>query len=398
MITTYRRNTLALFIALAVPAHALAQGLQTGPEVLRGGQNLVQVNPSDASYDPNEIQRSSVWNASGEANANQNSIGGLPSVDVYEEVPKREGIVDVRFTVKADGSVADVELLGGFYDDEFRQLALDGIASTSFHAPMAGETAIDWPAYTMRVVQRAPIMPAMSPELVPEIQRVVELLTARNFAEAETLVTDLLATRAQTLFDYAILQDQLASIYLGTERPHEALVALRNATQSSTAVSPQSRPDSRLSIQEERYPEEYLLPELYVSALEKKFLVAAALNQTGEALNTAAAIDARGEPGSATTTQADAIRAKLAGEEPIGSQIRLVNGNWIFETSTRRVFGVTGVQGQVDYVDIACEDSRRRRMAFTNDSEFGLPASWQNCKLEFHGADGAQFLLYEYLN
>jgi hypothetical protein len=52
----------------------------------------------------------------------------------------------------------------------------------------------------------------------------------------------------------------------------------------------------------------------------------------------------------------------------------------------------------VDYVDIACKDSRRRRMAFTNDSEFGLPASWQNCKFEFHGADGAQFLLYEYLN
>jgi hypothetical protein len=269
-----------------------------------------------------------------------------------------------------------------------------------FHAPMAGDTAVDWPAYPMRIIQRAPIMPALSPDLGPELQRLVELITNKNHAEAETLVTELLVGKAQTLFDYAVLQDQFASIYLGTERPHESLVALRNATASSTAVSPPSRPDSRLAIQEERYPEEFLLPDLYLKALERRFLVAAALNQTGEALNTFAAIEARGEvpADSEMRGQADAIRAKLATEEPIGSQIKLVQGSWIYEASTRRIFGFTGLQGQVDYVDIACGDNRRRRMAFTNDSEFGLPASWQDCKLEFHGTDGSQFLLYEYLN
>jgi hypothetical protein len=263
---------------------------------------------------------------------------------------------------------------------------------------MAGETAIDWPAYPMRIILRAPILPSMSPELQPEVERVIGMLNAKNYMEAETTVNDLLANKAQTLFDYALLQDQLASIYLGTERPHEALVAMRNATSDSTAIAPPSQPGSRLQIQEERYPDEYLLPALYVSALEKRFLVAAALNQTGEALNVLAAIDARGDVIDGIRTQAEAIRTKLASEEPIGSQIKLVNGSWTFETSTRRVFGFTGLQGQVDYVDIACGDNRRRRMAFANDSEFGLPASWENCKLEFHGADGAQFLLYEYLN
>ncbi|MEY4641166.1 MAG: hypothetical protein RLZZ227_1160 [Pseudomonadota bacterium] len=397
--TLYRRAGLAFFLALA-SSHAAAQALQTGPEFLRGGEYLIQVNRGDTSFDPNEIQRSSIWGTD-EVRNNRGGRGiNISGADVYEEPPEREGIVDVEFTVKADGSVADVELVGGFYDEEFKQAALDGIATTTFDPPKAGDTPVDWPHYSMRIVLRAPILPAMTPELVPEIQQVIDLLTAKNYAEAETLAKDLLANRAQTLFDYAVLQDQLASVYAGMERPFEALVALRNATQGSKAVPPQSQPNSRLAIQEERYPDEYLLPDLYLKALERKFLVAASLNQTGEALNTFALLEARKglAADSSIRTQAEAIRAKLASEEPIGAQIRLVNGSWTYETSTRRVFGFTGLQGQVDSVDIACKDSRRRRMTFTNDSEFGLPASWQDCKLEFHGADGAQFLLYEYLN
>ncbi len=399
MTTSYRRKTLVLVLAAALPGFAGAQALQTGPELLRGGQYLVQPNVGDSAYDPNEVQRSSVWGTgeNRDSQQGQSGRGPMPGADVYE-VPEREGIVDVRFTVKADGSVSDVELLGGFYDDKFRQEALDGIATSTFNPPMAGDAAIDWPDYRMRVVLRAPILPSVSPELAPELERVTQMLVAKNYGEAETVITDLLATKAQTLFDYALLQDQLASVYLGTERPHEALTALRNATSDSKAIPPESRPDSRLQIQEERYPDEYLLPDLYRAALARRFAVAAAMNQTGEALSVAAIIESRGDVPADLAAQAETIRTKLASEDPIGSQIKLVQGSWTYEVSTRRIFGFTGLQGQVDYVDIACGDNRRRRMAFANDTEFGLPASWEDCKLDFHGADGAQFLLYEYLN
>jgi hypothetical protein len=265
---------------------------------------------------------------------------------------------------------------------------------------MAGETAIDWPALDMRIILRGPFLPALSAGLAPELERLVLLLTDKNYAEVEPLVKELLATKAQTLFDYAVLQDQLASVYMNTERLHEALVAMRNATASSKAVTNLNQANTRLGADSDDYPDEYLLPQVYGKALEKRFLIALALNQTGEALNLFADIDARSAVAadSPMRAQADAIRAKLATEEPIGSQIKLVQGNWTFEASTRRIFGVTGLQGQVDYIDIACNDGRRRRMAFTNDSEFGLPASWENCKLEFKGSEGSQFLLYEYLN
>jgi hypothetical protein len=380
MLTPFRRNTLAIVIAVA-PALAGAQSLQTGPDLVRAGQYLEQINRSDDSFDPNEIQ------LRGEA---------VNEAEIFE-VPDREAIVDVRFTVKADGSVGDVELLGGFYDDEFRQQALDGIASTVFDPPKAGDAAVDWPNYRMRVIQRAPILPSVSPELAPELERVTALLLAKNYSEAEPLVNDLLATKAQTLFDYALLQDQLASLYVGTERPHEALMALRNATADSKAVPPPPQSDSRLVARADQYPNEFLIRELYLKALERKFAVAAALNQTGEAVSIAERLEALGSISPTVRDQADQIIAKLATEDPIGAQIKLVNGSWIYDVSTRRIFGMTGLTGQVDYVDIACGDNRRRRMPFTNDSEFALPASWEDCRLEFLGADGATFLLYEYL-
>ena len=319
MIATYRRNILALFITAALPGFAAAQSLQTGPELLRGGQYLVQVNRADASYDPNEVQRSLMLGTDEVRSGQQVNVGGfqpanLPGAAVYDEVPEREGLIDVKFTVKADGSVSDVELVDGFYDETFRDEALAGIANSVFHPPMAGETAVDWPAYEMRVILRAPIMPSVSPELAPELERVTGLLVNKNYAEAETVLTELLATKAQTLFDYALLQDQLASAYIGTERPHAALVALRNATSDSTAIAPPSRPDSRLARQEESYPEDYLLPELYRKALERRFSVAAALNQTGEALAIIDELDAGGDVPDGLATQADAIRSNLANE------------------------------------------------------------------------------------
>ncbi len=398
MITIHRRRALALLFA-AVPGFAAAQGLQTGPELLRGGQYLVQPNRADKAYDPNEVQRATILGTDAVRDG-QNTAGGLnlAGAAVYDEVPDREGIIDVRFTVKADGKVSDVELIGGFYDEDFRKVALDSLANAEFDPPKAGTANVDWPKYALRIFQRAPILPSVSPEIASELERVSKLLVDKKYAEAETAIEDLLATKAQTLFDYALLQDQLASAYVGSERPHAALVALRNATADAAAVAPQSRPDSRLQIQEERYLEEFLLPELYVKALQRRFALAAALNQTGEALNTIAAIDARGEVPAELAAQAETIRAKLATEEPIGSQVKLVDGSWTYEVSSRRIFGMTGLQGQVDFVDIACNEGRRRRMAFANDSEFALPASWENCKLEFLGNDGASFLLYEYLN
>jgi hypothetical protein len=381
MKSNFHRTTLAIgcILALGMQTQVLAQGLQSGPDFLRGGEYLTQINKGDETYDPYEIQRSFTFN--------------------FDE-PTREGIVDVKFDVKADGSVENVEVLGGFYDEQFREQAVNGITGTVFTPATAAGAAIDWPNMEMRIILRGVFLPAMTADMSEDFARLVKLNSDKNFVEAEALANLLLTTKAHSLFDYALLQDQLASTYMGTERVHEALIAMRNATSSSKAVSPQTLANTRLGLNVDSYLDDYLLPEMYIAAMSKRLLIALAMNQTGEALN---AYDAITERSPAATDdpfkeQIELVRTTLASENPVGSQIKLVQGKWIFETSTRKVFGVTGLTGQVDSIDISCDGAVKRRMVFTNDTEFGLPAAWENCKLEFQGTDGSTFNLYEYLN
>jgi hypothetical protein len=208
----------------------------------------------------------------------------------------------------------------------------------------------------------------------------------------------LLAEQARSLFDYALLHDQLASAYIGSGKLHEALLASRNATSSSKAVPRLISPYSMLGPNLERYIDDYLSPDFFVAALEKRLWLAFTLNQTGEALATYADIESRMTVTDAYLfkPQIEQLRVALAGAEPIGSIAKLIQGKWTFITSSRRVFGVAGRNGQVDYIDVVCDDSVKKRMVFSASTEFSLPPGWKNCSLEFHGASGSQFTLYEY--
>lgn len=380
---------MALTLAMQVPA--FAQGLQNGPAFLSGGQFTGQIGKDDATYDPYELAHGFLMNY---------IRAQAPDSDVPFQPPsEREGLLDVRLTVKADGTVDNVEVLGGFYDDAFREQALSDLGASTFTPATAGGTPIDWPALDMRVISRGPFPPGVSPEVKAGLEKLIALNAEKNYAEAEELVVKALANEARTLFDYAVLQEQLAVIYMNTDRPHEALIAIRNATSSSKAAPP-VLPDGTTPDNADAYIDDYLVPDMFNVGLERRAVLALSLNQAGEALNTFAELEKRGAVAadSPLRNQMEQVKTRLASEEPVGSLVKLVQGKWIFETSTRKVFGVTGLQGQVDFIDIACAGSVKKRMVFTNDTEFGLPASWQDCKLEFHGTDGSQFNLYEYLN
>jgi hypothetical protein len=389
---TDRTLTAAIVLALGTQTPAFAQSLQNGPDFLRAGQYVGQINKGDSTYDPYELAYGFVLNY-------RDPDAQLTTTLAYD-VPEQEGILDLRLRVKADGTVDNVEVLGGFYDDDFREKALSDIANSVFTPATAGGEAIDWPALEMRIISRGPFLPGISADVKGKFEQVLKLNAGKQFAEAEKLATEALTEDARTLFDYALLEDQLATSYMGTDRLHEALIAMRNATSSSKGAPPLLQGTSRINKESDQYIDDYLLPDLFATGLEKKVLIALAINQTGEALNAFDELESR-RPLAADSPlrlQMEQVKTKLAGEDPVGSLVKLVQGKWIFETSTRRVFGVTGLQGQVDFIDIACDGSVKKRMVFTNDTEFGLPASWQNCNLEFHGTDGSQFNLYEYLN
>jgi hypothetical protein len=194
----------------------------------------------------------------------------------------------------------------------------------------------------------------------------------------------------------------LATIYAETERLPEALVASRLATMRSPAVLP--APDAGPEALAASFPNEFLTPDLHFSAQRKHFILALLANQTGEALaihadmqEEAARLGQEAELAD-VARQVDTLKTVLASDGEVGSAIKLVDGSWHYTMSNRRIFGVTGLDGRVDFIDVNCANSVKRRMVFQNDSEWRIPESWGQCVLEFRGRDNSRFNLYEYLN
>jgi hypothetical protein len=357
-------------------ARTYAQGLVTGPRLTGPVAGYQLQDAGEPGYDPYLIKR---------------------EVSLRTP-PEREYLVDFRIDVDARGTVGNIRVLGGMYDDAFLTEATAAVQGSMFDPAMQGGEAMVWRNLDFRVLGRGPFLPGITESLREDYTAALQLVSDANLAEAEAVFLRLQKEQASRLFEYALLQDQLATIYMAGERMHEGLVAARNATGTSEPIQP-----PRVVRGNREVPPQYLPPELYVPALRRRFLLAVSLNQIGEAMAVYSQLQTLEAAGQAEAT-ADLegvyrqMEIALAAEAPIGSIAKIVGGKWRFTTSSRHIFGVTGLSGKIDSIDITCDGNERRRMVFTNDSEFALPASWQNCTLDFLGEDGSQVTLYEYLN
>jgi hypothetical protein len=361
----------------------LAQAVQRGPDFEIGGFRIFQLNDGDSRFDPYVVQQDFNYGA---------------------EIPQREGLIDVRLTVTADGTVTNVENLGGFYDENFLKEAMQGITGTTFNPATEGEQPVQWTQFDMRILLRGMFAAGIKEERKQDYATLLEMISASRFEEAESFAMELLKEKTTLLFEYAYLQDQLATIYMDTGRLHEALVASRHATALTKPVVPVVRADSRMKFSDDFYPAEFLPAASYISALRKRVLIALASNQTGEALRSYELLVPKVELTGDKTLLADLqpkideLKQALASDQQIGSVIKLVQGVWIYPLSNRRTVGVTGLQGKVDFLDIDCKGATKRRLPFQNESEWKIPESWGTCSLEFRGEPDSQFTMYEFLD
>jgi hypothetical protein len=365
-----------LAFASIFPAMVHAQSLATGPRVTGVAEGFLLQDANEPGYNPYLLKR---------------------EVSLRTP-PEREYLVDFRVNVDAGGKVGNIRVTGGMYDDASLGEATTAVQATAFEPATQGGDAVEWRNLDIRILGRGPFLPSITEALREDYTAALQLVTDGSFTEAESAFMDLQKAKAARLFEYALLQDQLATIYMANDRMHEGLVAARHATTASEPIQP-----PRVVRGNREVPPQFLPTELYVPALRRRFLLTVSLNQIGEAMDVYAQLEMLKEAGQDRATADLAgvyqqMSSALAAETPIGSIVRIVNGKWSFVTSSRHIFGVTGLEGRVDYIDIACEGNARRRMAFTNDSEFALPSSWEHCTLEFIGEDGSQLTLYEYLN
>jgi len=373
-----------LLFTLGLSPLASAQ-LQTAPVFAGSEAGLSLLDASDPYYHPYLLQFTPPPPA------------GPPGRPVP---PLREAIIDVHLDIRADGSVDDVEFLEGFYDSSVERMLRVPLEDMKFQPATAGGEAVEYKQLDIRVLLRGGYPAGVTEEMRTELVALGELIIARDLPAAERFANNLIEDDAVRLFELALVKDQLASVYAEEGKVHEAILASRLATGRTRVVMPTDAPP----VEGAEFPATFLTPDLHFDAQRRHFIVSLLGNQTGEALATwdelqlQAAELGKQDLLAEIAPRVEQLQALLNSEEPVGSAVKLVDGHWEFIMSNRRIFGVTGLQGQVDYIDVACGTSPKRRLPFQNDSEFRIPDSWGKCNLEFEGRDGSQFNLYEYLN
>ncbi|MDT8399415.1 MAG: energy transducer TonB [Pseudomonadales bacterium] len=336
------------------------------------------------------------------ASAQEADISGLLIPERISETPspvsspEREALVHLRYTVKADGSTSDIEILDGFYNALFADAATKAVATWTYKPATLNGKAIDWlnNEYVMAFRLPGEEEASISPPVMAGYNQIIELMSADKNEQAIEKLEAMLSDKntVKTLFDHAFLNDALSAANLGASRFHQALAASKRATvvpgriRSTISAPAVNSGDSQ----------DLLTEDLMEGALRKRFFLSATLNQSLDALETFDRLQSQVTvpADDLIREQAAAIRQRLVSPDALGLVAGLVDTHWSY-LPARRIFAVTDVKGQLASIDVHCQ-RRNAQLAFESDVEWALPDSWGDCSLTFNGDAGTEFTLYEF--
>jgi hypothetical protein len=307
---------------------------------------------------------------------------------------RNDQLIVADMTVKKDGSVGDVDVVTGFYDDEYRAHAVVALGRLRFRPATSDGTPVDFYGWRFVLTTRRTFMTATHPGFQGEYAKVDALSQAGNFAAAEAEVQDLIKHKIATVFEYAFLNEALVTLYLKLERPYDALRASRNATLRSGHMEIEYFAGTRIKANDPNWP--YFLPkDLLVKALRQRFAIAASLERFGEANATYAelrSVDdlADDDP---IAMRAKELESRSRSPEPLLVRGKIEQGEWEF-SPTRRLLSIQAAPGAIHAVDIKCRLHKESR-PFDPDHDLRLPPPWGACTLAFGGDEGTDIQLKE---
>lgn len=299
----------------------------------------------------------------------------------------REALVVLRYTVKANGETADVEVVEGFTDQFFNQAAVSTVQGWRFTPGTNNGEAIDFLNQYHVLALRPTEVAAISPEVVEAYQSLSKQLDSDEFQEVATQAESLLqGNTVHTVLDYAFLNELLASAYIGLAQNARALAAIQRATLAISPLDAESAPLNVLPV------------EMLEVALRKRFVLAASLNQAQDAMRAFQRLETLGMldgNDGALREQAAALQARLESTEPLGLIAGLDGNSWRY-SPRHRIVAVTEVSsGDLDSLNVRCQ-RRTLQLDFEEGVEWNLPPALGQCELEFLGEPGTQFTLYEF--
>jgi hypothetical protein len=306
----------------------------------------------------------------------------------------RDQLIVIDMTVKKDGSVGDIDVVTGFYTNEYRAHAVLALGRLRLRPATSDGVAVDFYGWRFVLTSRKTFMTSTHPGFQSEYAKVGELTQAGDFAAAEAEVQDLIKHKITTVFEYAFLNEALVPLYMKLDRPYDALRASRNATLRSGHIETEYFAGTRIKANDPNWP--YFLPkDLLVNALRQRFAVAASLERFGEAdatFNELLSLDQLADDDPVAVRAQDLERLSRS-PEPLLVHGKIEQGQWEF-SPTRRLLSIQTAPGAIHTLDIKCRLHRESRQ-FDGDHDLRLPPPWGPCTLTFAGDEGTDIQLKE---
>lgn len=300
-----------------------------------------------------------------------------------------EGWVQFNYTVEADGTLSNVEILSASPKRTFEKEALRAFQKWSFKpatidgVPVRSCNNEAMFRFAMGKSDGSGQRIGAERRFIKKYKKVQQLIRERSFEEALTVTDEMLETDGLNLYELANLHNVRGVIFGALGRTEEASSALKKAT---------------------TFDGKYLNKKVVAGVFDDLFVHQVGLQDYQSALETyekRLELD-KGEPSPAIVKVAEQLRALKEADTPFSVVGNLEpyktddakNGSWYFNL-LRREIGLIPVKGKPERLRIAC-DKNSAEMDFNADQTWKVPESWGDCKVFVYGAPGAEFQLVQY--
>ncbi len=293
-----------------------------------------------------------------------------------------ETFVIARYTVKADGTTDDIEIVGGLTNPFVENPIKDSIAGWTYTPGTVNGAPADF--LNQEYIFRGKISEtlASSPDFQEEYEELDAMLAAQDYAAAERKTRGLFRENVHTVLDYAVTNYMLSRIHLQMGDAFAALEDVQKTTMSSLNAAGET---------------EYMLtPDLLEGALRQQLVLASGVHQQGEVLRTWETLDALYDiPADDKLHElVAAAQMQVASPDPLAALGKIIE-NEVTYRPVHRIFTVTDVVGELKTITARCEH-RNLELEYQTEVDWTLPASFGACALDFAGDDGTTFTIYEF--
>lgn len=293
-----------------------------------------------------------------------------------------EGWVQMSFVVDVNGNVQYpvIEDFGG--DSIFKKAALNAISEWTFTPAMKDGKPTEQCHQKVQFEFTMSGQTGASRRFVREYKKTIAAIEAQDYSEAQSLIGDLHKSDELNRYENAWLWSVDATLAkdLGDTRREMASI---NRTLSSAKSHEKDKAT---------------FDDSYMSYLHSRlFILQASSNQFGSALETVEAIkqlpDAQARYQAIENTVAK-IHEVLSSDEHIYIDILLADSGQYFHSLARNKFAFSGIDGQVNTVEVRCE-SRREVFTVAEDFVWTIPEAWGKCRVLVKGDANTTFDLVE---